>query len=120
MSPSTHTGPSVDQHFAKATQEVRAIYDRILTAAKKWGPVEEDPKKTSIHLNRWTAFAGVATRKDALILTVKSKTDIESKRITKHERASANRWHLEIRLTEPKELDAELLRWLRESYDMSD
>lgn len=111
---------SVEQHFAKSSPDVRAIYDRILTAAKKWGSVEEDPKKTSIHLNRSTAFAGIATRKDALVLTVKSKTDLESKRITKHERASANRWHLEIRLTEPKSVDAELLRWLRASYDMSD
>ena len=110
----------VEQHFAKSSAEVRAIYDRILAAAKKWGPVEEDPKKTSIHLNRSTAFAGIATRKDAIILTVKSKTDLESKRISKHERASANRWHLEIRLTEPKQVDPELLRWLRASYNMSE
>jgi len=111
---------SIEQHFAKSSPDVRAIYDRILSAAGKWGPVEPDPKKTSIHLNRRTAFAGVATRKDALILTVKSTTDIESKRISKHERASANRWHLEIRLAEPNEVDRYLLRWLRASYDMSD
>lgn len=111
---------SIERHFAKSSPGVRAIYDRILAAARKWGPVEEDPKKTSIHLNRSSAFAGVATRKGALILTVKSQTDLESKRITKHERASANRWHLEIRLTEPTQIDTELLRWLRASYDMSD
>ena len=111
---------SIEHHFAKSSPDVRVIYDRILSAARKWGPVEQDPKKTSIHLNRRTAFAGIATRKDALILTVKSTTDIESKRISKHERASANRWHLEIRLTSPAQVDAELSRWLRASYDMSE
>jgi hypothetical protein len=112
--------PSIQQHFAKSSPDIRAIYDVILVTARKWGRLEEDPKKTSIHLNRSTAFAGIATRKDALILTLKSKTDIESKRISKHERASANRWHLEIRLTSPAHVDAELIRWLRASYDMSD
>jgi hypothetical protein len=115
-----HRIHEVSQHFAKASPDVRATYDRILAAARKWGPVEEGPKKTSIHLNRSTAFAGVATRKNALILTVKSKTDLESNRVSKHERASANRWHLEIRLTDPKQVDAELLGWLRASYDMSE
>jgi len=120
MSTAAPTRPAVEQHFAKSTADVRAIYDRILATARKWGPVDEDPKKTSIHLNRSTAFAGIATRRDALILTLKSKTDIESKRISKHERASANRWHLEIRLTSPAQVDAELNRWLRTSYDMSE
>jgi hypothetical protein len=120
MPSATASAPTVGQHFAKASPDVCAIYDRILSAARKWGPVEEDPKKTSIHLNRSSAFAGVATRKDALILTVKSRTDLESKRISKHERASANRWHLEIRLSDPKQVDAELLRWLRASYEISE
>ncbi len=43
---------SVEQHFAKSSPDVRAIYDRILTAANKWGSVEEDPKKTSIRYER--------------------------------------------------------------------
>src|SRR5689334_22087791 len=107
------------QHFAKSSADVRDIYDKIIAAATKWGPVDEDPKKTSIHLNRKSAFAGIATRKDALILTIKSSTDIVSPRISRHEQASANRWHLEVRLTSPRDFDAELRQWLKQSYDMS-
>jgi hypothetical protein len=110
---------TVQSHFEARDPQVAKIYAAILRAAKKFGPVREDPKKTSIHLVRETAFAGVATRKSALILTIKSATDIRNKRITKHEQASANRWHLEIRLESPSEVDAELTGWLQESYARS-
>ena len=110
---------TVANHFTGRAPVVRAIYDRLLAVAAKSGPVKEEAKKTSIHLVRKTAFAGVATRKDSLILTLKSKTDLKSPRIHKREQASAHRWHLEIRLRDPREVDAELKQWLATSIEMS-
>jgi hypothetical protein len=78
--------------------------------------VREEPKKTSIHLARNTAFAGVATQRAALILTLKASADITSPRIRKHEQASANRWHLDLRLEKPSDVDADLRSWLRAAY----
>ena len=101
------------------TPPVRAIYQRLLSAAKAIGPFTEDPKKTSIHLTRRSAFAGIATRKNALILTIKSATDIKSPRIFKREQASANRWHLELRLEDPKQIDAELKSWLKAAMELA-
>jgi hypothetical protein len=74
---------TVMQHFDKSTPTVRAAYDAILDAARKLGPLEEEPKKTSIHLCNGTAFAGVATRKESLILTLKSAERINSSRVQK-------------------------------------
>jgi hypothetical protein len=102
------------------TPSQRAIYEHLLRAAKAIGPFREDPKKTSIHLTRKSAFAGVATRKDALQLTIKSATDIRSPRIVKREHASANRWHLEIRLEHPKQVDLELTSWLPNAMALAD
>ena len=112
--------PTVEQHFTGRAPDVRATYARILTAAKRLGPVREDPKKTSIHLVRRTAFAGIATRKDALILTLKSEKDIRSRRIAKREQASANRWHLEVRLNAPAQVDAELEAWLKRAFELAE
>ena len=81
--------------------------------------MKEEAKKTSIHLVSRTAFAGIATRKMALILTLKSSRDIHSARIIRHEQASANRWHLEVRVERASEVDAELIGWLRAAYGMS-
>ena len=112
----THT---VASHFAKSAPAVLATYKAILTAARALGPVTEDPKKTSIHLVRETAFAGVATRKDSLILTLKSDRAVKSPRIHRQEQASARRWHLEIRLAAPADVDAQIRKWLAAAYEIS-
>ena len=101
------------------TPPVRAVYKQLLSAAKRIGPFTEDPKKTSIHLIRRSAFAGVATRKNALILTIKSATDIKSPRILKREQASANRWRLEVPLEVPNQIDAELESWLHAALELA-
>ena len=109
----------VTDHLAGREPVVTSIYDALLKAARKLGPVKEEAKKTSIHLVRSSAFAGVATRKSSLLLTLKSASDIKSPRVTKHEKVSASRWHLEVRLESPRDVDAELKTWLKDAYNIS-
>ena len=113
------TSHTVQEHFDKCSRAVAATYARILKAASKLGPVHEDPKKTSIHLVRKTAFAGIATRKTSLILTLKSDRDLASNRIVKREQASAHRWHVEIRLEGPDQVDRELVSWIKKAYELA-
>ena len=112
-------GHTVKEHFENRAPEVKATYAAILKAAKTFGPVKEEAKKTSIHLVKRSAFAGVATRKTALILTLKSDTDIKSARIAKREQASAHRWHLETHLEGPQQVDREIVDWLRKAYELA-
>ena len=111
--------PATDLHFDGRSAEVSKIYESILAVARTFGPVNEDPKKTSIHLTNRTAFAGIQTRRDYLILTLKSAHDITSDRISKREQASANRWHLELKLRTRKDVDSELTAWLHDAYELS-
>ena len=110
---------SVASHFEKSDPAVRATYQQLLKAARTLGPVVEEAKKTSIHLVRDTAFAGVATRRSSLILTLKSSKDSRSPRIEKREQTSPNRWHLEVRLKDPADVDKQLTRWLSAAYELS-
>jgi hypothetical protein len=112
--------PSVEQHFQGKDPKVRALYDLLLATVRAFGEVVEDPKKTSIHLNRRTAFAGVATRKEAIVLTVKASRDIASPRVIKREQASAHRWHLEVRLTDPAQVDYQIATWLGRAIELSE
>jgi predicted DNA-binding protein (MmcQ/YjbR family) len=111
--------PTVEQHFSGRAEHVRRIDQQIVDASSVLGPVEQDPKKTSIHLNHRVAFAGVQTRKDALILTLKSDSEIKHRRVHKTEQTSANRWHFEVRLTAPEEVDDQILQWLRAAYELA-
>jgi uncharacterized protein DUF5655 len=107
---------TIDQHFEGRSPHVWEIYERILAVARDLGPVGEEPKKTSIHLTNRTAFAGIATRRESLILTLKAESDIQSPRIARREQASAHRWHLEVKLSDPAQVDSELKEWLRQAY----
>src|SRR6266540_1310700 len=93
-------------HFEGKAPIVREIYDRLIEVAKGFGPISEEPKKTSIHIVNKTALAGVATRKNYLILTIKSDSKLISPRIHKSEQASARRFHHEIKLTSPDDVDS--------------
>jgi hypothetical protein len=110
---------SIASHFLGKAPVVQAIYDRLLVETRKFGPVIEEPKKTSIHLVNKTAFAGVATRKTYLLLNIKSASPFSSPRFARSEKLSSKRYHQELKLSEPSELDVELLGWLKQAYELS-
>jgi hypothetical protein len=114
-----NNGFTVKSHFEGKDPAVRQVYDRLLRVAGKFGPVKEEPKKTSIHLVNRTAFAGVATRKSVMVLTIKSDRKLPSPRIHKSEQTSAKRFHHEVKLTSPAEVDSELVKWLKAAYALS-
>ena len=111
---------SVNDHFTNKDPSVRALYDQFPAILQAFGPVIEDPKKSSIHLNRKSALAGVETRKDGLLLNIKSDHQIKSPRIEKAEQISAKRFHHKVRISSPKDLDEELKSWLKEAYLLSE
>lgn len=115
----SRNGFSIENHFDGKNPAVRKIYDRILKAVRKFGPVTEEPKKTSIHLVNATALAGVATRKDYLILNIKSDRKLTGARIHRSDQLSARRFHNEVKLMSPADVDAELLGWLKSAYALS-
>lgn len=110
---------SISQHFENKDPAVKAIYDRILKESRKFSAANEEPKKTSFHLVNKSAFAGVVTRKSVLILNIKSSAQIKHACIVKSEQLSASRFHQEVKLTSPDEVDPLLLGWLKEAYAIS-
>jgi hypothetical protein len=111
---------SVNDHFVNKDPAVRALYDQLVGLLKTFGSIEEDPKKTSIHLNRNSALAGVETRKDYLLLNIKSNHPIKSPRVVKAEQVSAKRFHHKVRISSPSDIDEELKTWLEEAYILSE
>ena len=115
----TTESATLSQHFEGKEPVVKSIYDHLLKESRKFGSVVEEPKKTSIHLVHKSAFAGIVTRKNALVLNIKSAAPIKHKRITKSEQISASRFHQEVKLTSPGEVDSVLIGWLKEAYAIS-
>jgi hypothetical protein len=105
--------------FAKSEPQVEKTYAAILKAVSKFGDIRAEEKKTSIHICAKTGFAGVHPRKSAVLLNIRSATPIKSERIRKLEKVSANRFHNEMLLASPKEVDAEVIAWLKAAYALS-
>lgn len=105
--------------LSTASPLARELYKELLRALKPLGSFKAEVKKTSIHLARSSAFAGVHPRKEYLLLTIKAAKPIGNKRIVKSEQVSKSRWHEEVKLAAAGDFDAELLGWLRDAYELS-
>ena len=111
-----HTMDTNDALFTGKDEVVRSIYHRLLEVLHTLGPFQEEPKKTSIHLVRTAGFAGVHPRKSYLYLNLRTDYPIDNPRISKSEQVSKNRFHNEMKLASPGEIDEELLAWLKDAY----
>jgi hypothetical protein len=114
-----HDEFTVNSHFDGKETVVRQTYDELLKTLRNRGPILEAPRKTSIHLVRANTLAGVSTRQNYLILTIKSDRILTSPRIRKTEQVSENRYHLKLKLTSPADINEELVLWLHRAYKLS-
>lgn len=110
---------SVEDHFKKADSSVKELYDRLLTAFREFGPVIESPKKTCIHLDNKTGFAGVYVRRDYINLVLRTDYPIDNPRVAKTEQISKNRYHNTIRVNPTERFDKQFAKWLKDAYQLS-
>ena len=111
-----NTTSTSDALFTGKDEAVRSTYHRLLEVLHTLGPFQEEPKKTSIHLVHTVGFAGVHPRKSYFILNLRTASPLQNPRITKSEQISKNRFHNEVKLASPTDIDEELLGWLKEAY----
>jgi hypothetical protein len=100
--------------------EAASAYDEITKYAKSLGKFGVEEKKTCLHFTAGkTAFLGIHPRSNGLRLTVVLSRDFKSKRIVKCEKASANRYHVDLNYVAADGLDEELKSLIKESYARS-
>jgi hypothetical protein len=110
---------TVNRVFARSEPSVRALAAALIERARALPGVTVDPKGTCIHLNRRIAFAGLHPRKSAVLLNLRSSAPIESARIRKVEKVSANRYHNEMLLESAGALDDELIGWIAGAHALA-
>jgi hypothetical protein len=97
------------------TPQAQAVYVRLIERVETLGPFEVEVKKTCIHLANGRAFAGVHPRINGIMVQIVSDAPIKSPRVNKVEQASANRFHCAVKLETEKDVNAELLGWLKKA-----
>jgi len=96
----------------------RTAYTRLLEKVASLGPFEVEVKKTCVHLSHGRAFAGVHPRAAGIMLQLVSEKPIRSPRVIKLEQTSARRFHCAFKLEDPREIDAELMGWVKQSREL--
>ena len=120
--PAANRGAGTEALFDGKEAIVRETYARLAAAVGRFGRVTVEAKKTSIHLVHGTdgsAFAGVHPRKSALLLTIRSAAPLTDHRVRKVDQVSKHRYHNDVLLTAPTDVDGELLGWLRSAYELA-
>jgi len=108
----------VDQQYAGARSGLRSTYDSIVAAVRVFGDdVEIAPKKSYVSLRRRKQFALVQPSTASRIdVGINLKGVAPSGRLEKSGSFNSMVSH-RVRVTDPAEVDEELIDWLRAAYD---
>jgi hypothetical protein len=104
--------------LARADPALQRVYARLLKAAQALGPVTEERGARSMLLRSRGGFLGVHPKRDCLDLQIVTDHVIRAARVTKVDPVSARRFHVHVRIASEKEVDSQLMGWLREAYDL--
>lgn len=110
---------SIESLFEGKAAELRVTFDHLVTELRKFGEVRVAPKKTSIHLEKNSGFAGVHPRQGYFNLEFRTDYQIENHRITRVQQLSARRFEHTVKLQKKSDVDEELLKWLKDAYELS-
>ena len=114
--------PATEMFTAKGADK---IYTAILEKLRKEvgaKTVIVEPKQTCVHViaqKDGPAYLGIHPRKDAVMITLKLNEALKSKRVKKAEKASANRWHIDLVVNAIEDVDGELVAWMKTAWELA-
>lgn len=111
-------GPeTVDDFLEGKGPKARALYERVIELLSRCGPVDVMPTKTRIAFMGKVRFASIGRiGKRGMDFGFSLPHPLESPRFWKVQEVAPGWWSHRMRITDPEELDEEVLGWLRESY----
>jgi len=106
----------LDGLYTPAKEALRPIHDRLLKELKKFGDFEMAPKKTYVSYRRKKQFAMIGP---ATNTRVEVGLNMKGAKATKRLEAlpPGKMCNYRIKITDVREVDAELVAWIRTAYD---
>lgn len=114
----TPAGDPVDLIYTGAKAALRPIHDAFIATLADWGPYELAPKKgyVSIRLRKQLCMIGPATN-SRVALGINAKGLEPAGRL--RALPAGKMCPLEVSLTAPSEVDAELMGWIHSAWDQA-
>lgn len=109
---------TVESHLARASAESRATFVALQTAMANLGPFKTTALKTMITFSLERNFAGLTITKSRMDLGFFLGRRVQNGRITRIEPLSPTKVAHHVDLRSPSDVDAELVAWLAEAYEI--
>lgn len=106
----------IEKHFQNKDYSKKLFKKLVNQIEKNIGDVKIESLPCCIHLVSSYTFSGVWLSKDKLKMDFRVDYQIDSKRIIKQEKLSSNRDLYYVELKDEKDIDNELLKWIKDSY----
>ena len=107
---------TLGSHFAGKPKAVRIIFDKLLSLAKRNGPVTVLPEKTRIAFQVRMSFAAFVVRRNWVDGHVILARRLENPRFRRIETFSPRNHLHAFRFTSANEIDDEVAAWFAEAY----
>jgi hypothetical protein len=118
-SDSTADGAVLDGLYVGPKAALRPIHDAILAGLQGFGPFEAAPKKTYVSYRRSRQFCMVGPATNSRV-----EVGLNMKGVAGTDRLEAlpagQMCQYKVRLTDPAQVDAELLGWIRQAYEAAE
>ncbi|HLF88468.1 MAG TPA: DUF5655 domain-containing protein, partial [Anaerolineales bacterium] len=102
--------------FQGKSQTVRDLYQVLLDKLNQFGPVQETMQTIYVSLENRKRFATALIRKRSIKLVLRTPFKITSPKIHSRAQVAANRYDHTVLISSNKDIDPELMEWLREAY----
>jgi hypothetical protein len=114
--PAGGEGGVLDQIYAGPKAELRPIHDRLMAAIGGFGEFEVAPKKAYVSLRRKKQFAMIGPATKTRVEVGLNMKDVEpTERLLAQPPGGMCQY--KVNVTDPKDVDPELIGWIRRAYD---
>jgi len=110
------TGDVLDEIYSGVKASLRPVHDRLMESIETFGEFETAPKKGYVSLRRKKQFAMIGPATNTRV-----EVGINYKTLGAHprliEQPAGSMCNFKVKITQPDEVDDELIGWIKQAYD---
>lgn len=105
--------------FIGKNPEIRDLYQVLIDRLKEFGEIDVYSGKWNLTIRRLTTFLSVMVEKSHLTLVFISKVPIDEFPVYQSNHYSGNRFSNAVKIESEEEIDDQLIRWLKEAWELA-
>ena len=107
---------SLEDHIRNRPQKIQKLVHKLISIVRSFGPVELNPVKSVIQVKAGATFLSIKPKNEYIELEFQTGKEIDEFPVHRSVRISGNRFLHFLYLQAIKDIDQQIISWLKESY----